>query len=147
MGGEAYMYFVEYRTDATEALTALRNTEFEAGRYNPATPFPVTPVTSDSPSPGAKHASIEAALEASCEDGTRSILDISKTGKSPDYGIASPIPNARLVALYGTTTPTREMVESNMDFFEDIERGHCVYLSVYHDKTPVELLFAGYSYD
>jgi len=37
--------------------------------------------------------------------------------------------------------------QQNMDFLEDLERGHCVYIVAYKDATPDELLFAGYSYD
>jgi hypothetical protein len=52
-----------------------------------------------------------------------------------------------LEELYGTTKPTREMIENNMDFFEGIERGHCIYIIVYKDEKPDEILFAGYSFD
>ncbi len=46
-----------------------------------------------------------------------------------------------------TTQPTREMVEENMDFLEDVERGHGVYIILYQDGQPSEILFAGYSFD
>jgi hypothetical protein len=39
------------------------------------------------------------------------------------------------------------MVEENMDFLEDVERGHCVYVVVHKDGKPSALLFAGYSFD
>jgi hypothetical protein len=34
-----------------------------------------------------------------------------------------------------------------MDFFEEIERGHGIYIIVYKDMGPDEIFFAGYSYD
>ena len=34
-----------------------------------------------------------------------------------------------------------------MDFFEDLERGHCVYIVAYKNGAPDEILFAGYSFD
>lgn len=49
--------------------------------------------------------------------------------------------------LYGTEQPTRQMVEENMDFFNDLERGHGIYLAIYENGRPSEILFAGYSYD
>jgi hypothetical protein len=39
------------------------------------------------------------------------------------------------------------MIEQNMDFLEDVERGQAVYLVVYKDGKPEELFFAGYSFD
>ena len=59
MGGHFYWYVVDYQPDIA------------AGRYNPAMMFPPFPVSTDSPAPGPKHRSIEAALEASDADGTR----------------------------------------------------------------------------
>jgi hypothetical protein len=39
------------------------------------------------------------------------------------------------------------MVEANMDFMEEIERGHGVYIILYLDGKPDEICFAGYSFD
>jgi hypothetical protein len=62
-----------------------------AGRYNPV----MRPLNSQSeptsPAPGAKHRSIAQALEASGEDGTRSILDIERLAREPDYQVAVPL--------------------------------------------------------
>ena len=35
----------------------------------------------------------------------------------------------------------------NMEFFEEIERGQGIYIVVYKDDSPSEILFAGISYD
>ena len=80
-------------------------------------------------------------------DGTRSILDISTIGDEPDFGVASPLPVEMLESLYGTTQPTFAEVEASMEFLEDVERGHAVYVVCYTDGNPTELLFAGYSFD
>ena len=146
MGAHPYWYFTRYDPDVDAALQALRRREFEAGRYNPATRFIDFSVDPPRPSPGAQHPSIEHAREAADADGTRSILDIDTVGASPDFGVAAPLGDAALEELYGTTEPTRAMVE-NMDFFEPIERGQAVYIILYKDGRPDELLFAGYSYD
>ena len=39
------------------------------------------------------------------------------------------------------------MVEDNMDFFEEIERGQGVCFVVYASDRPSEIFFAGYSFD
>ena len=54
MGAEPYWYFVKYQPDVAAALEQLRQREFKAGRYNPATPFLDFPIRSDSPSPGGR---------------------------------------------------------------------------------------------
>ncbi len=147
MGAHAYWYVVKYNPDVEAALRELREREFAAGRYNPVMPFIPFPIGPNSPAPGAQHDSIEEAMEDSDADGTRSILDLDRVGDEPDFGVVTPLGDEVLLDLFGTTTPTREMVEQNDDFFEDIDRGHGIYIVLYRDGTPDELFFAGYSYD
>jgi hypothetical protein len=147
MGAEPYFYFVPYQPDTNAALQELRAREFRAGRYNPVMPFLSFPIDPNAPSPGAQHASIAEAFEDADADGTRSILDLERIAKEPDYGAVAPLDPAVLETLYGTSQPSRAMVEENMDFFEDIERGQGIYLVVYKDGQPDEILFAGYSFD
>jgi len=147
MGGHPWFYFVDYQTDINQALQELRQREFKAGRYNPAMWFPPFPVEPNSPAPGAKHASIEQAMEAADADGTRSILDMERISATADYAAVTPFPNHRLVQFFGTDRPTREMIEANDDLFEELERGQGVYVIAYRDDKPAEIFFAGYSYD
>ena len=146
MGGHPWFYFVPYQRDIDKALQELKQTEFRAGRYNPVIPFPDFPVGPDSPSPGPRHSSIRHALRASMEDGTRSILDMDSVSKAPDYCKVCRLGDEDLLRLYSTTEPTREMVEDLL-FLEDAERGQGVYIIVYKDLHPSEILFAGYSFD
>ena len=147
MGGEPWYYFVAYQKDLQRALDELREREFRAGRYNPVVRFPQFPISGDAPGPGAGHRSIEAALEASDADGTRSILDMNRVGTDPDYGVVVQYPKESLVALYGTDKPTKDMVVGNMDFLNDVERGQGIYIVAYKDDKPAEIFFAGYSFD
>ena len=147
MGAHPYWYFVKHQPNTQRALDELREREFRAGRYNPVMPFLEFPIGPGAPAPGAQHDSIEEALEDAMEDGTRSILDIAAVGDVPDFCTAGPILEGILESLYGTSEPTREMVEQNMDFLEDLERGHCVYIVIYKNGKPDELFFAGYSFD
>jgi len=147
MGGHPWFYFAPYQRDINAALITLRQKEFEAGRYNPVIPFPDFPVMADAAAPGAQHFSIEAARDAADADGTRSILDMDRVGQSPDFGVVALFPKEQLIELYGTDKPTREMVEENLDFLEDIERGQGIYFLTYQYGEPSEIVFAGYSYD
>lgn len=148
MGGHPYWYFVPYENDVQHALDTLREREFKAGRYHPVIPF----LKFGSPDflkqqPGARHRDIDDAMNAAAEDGTRSILDVSRVGEKTDYGVAALVPNAQLREWFGTERPTRDMLEDANDLFESIDRGRCVYVVVYEDDRPKELFFAGYSYD
>jgi hypothetical protein len=147
MGGHAYWYFVNYEDDVGSALEKLRQREFKAGRYNPVIPFLDFPITAASPAPGAKHSSIQEALNDTDADGTRSILDIQQVGNSPDFCTAGQMDDESLTRYFGTAKPTREMIESNQDFFEDIERGTAIYIIVYKGEKPNKIFFAGYSFD
>ncbi|MDQ3908481.1 MAG: hypothetical protein M3268_09065 [Acidobacteriota bacterium] len=147
MGGHAWFYFVEYEPDVASALSKLREREFRAGRYNPAVDFPEFPVTPQSPAPGARHDTIEEALEDSDADGTRSILDMMRVAEEPDYAALAPLPRETLVELFGTDRPTRAMIEASDDLFELLERGQGAYVVVYDGDAPSEYFFAGYSFD
>lgn len=147
MGGHAYWYFEKYKGDVDAALQTLRQREFKAGRYNPVIPFPDFPPDANSPAPGAQHGSIEEAMEDSDADGTRSILDLDHVSDHPDFCAVTPLADDVLEHLYGTTQPTRAMVERNMDFLEDVDRGQGVYILLYKDGRPDEVFFAGYSFD
>jgi hypothetical protein len=72
---------------------------------------------------------------------------MERVSDTPDDGAVSPLPEADLLELFGTTKPTREMVDSNYDLFEVLERGQGVYIVVYTDDQPSGIFFAGYSFD
>lgn len=147
MGAHRYWYTVPYQPDINSALQALRTREFEAGRYNPVTPFPEFPITTASPAPGRAHDSIESALASSEAGGTRSILDIRSIADEPDFFVAAPLCEDTLQATYGTTRPTRDLVDANMAVISHVNRGHAVYVIIYGNEAPLEILFAGYSFD
>lgn len=136
MGGDPYWYYTNYQPDLNAALKMLREQEFQAGRYNPATPLPVFPITESAPASGAQHLSIEAALEASAPEGTRSILDILRVSDTPCpfsgeefeavllgenfetlgdvFNTAFRLSSTELLASFGTEKPTHEMIESTI---------------------------------
>jgi hypothetical protein len=148
MGAEPYWYFEKFDGDVDAALQALRQREFKAGRYNPVIAFTseLFPIGPNSPSPGAQHASIEEAMEDADADGTRSILDLDHVADEPEFCAVAPLLDEMLEELYGTTQPTRTMVE-DLEFLKDVERGHGVYIILYKNGQPDEICFAGYSFD
>src|SRR3954462_6873279 len=123
MGGHPWFYYVDYEPDIDAALQKLRQREFLAGRYNPATPFPEFPVDENSPVAGAQHSSIEEALDDADADGTRSILDMLKVSDAPDYYAVAPLPEEKLMELFRTDKPTYEMIEDSEELYEELERG------------------------
>ena len=149
MGGHLYWYVVDYQSDIPRALDELREREFRAGRYHPVLRYPEEFLAaSPPPEPGARHRSIAEAMRAAREEGTRSILDIDRIAPNPAYGAASRLSDEVLLELYGTTEPTREMVEPDLAFAELMgERGQGVYFVLYERGKPRHILFAGYSYD
>ena len=147
MGASPYWYFVDYQENVGDALNSLRQREFTAGRYNPAIPFPLFPVSANSPGPGPQHASAEEALNSADADGTRSILDIFFISDTAQLFAATPLGPEKLMELYGTATPSKKQVERNMTFMDSVPRGHCVYFTVYKDGLPSEIFFGGYSFD
>ena len=132
MGAEPWDYFVPYEEDVQKALEKLRLREFRAGRYRGAEEHPAT---------------IEEVFENMDEDGTASILDITHIADEAEFFAVTPLPPNDLVQLFGTDKPTREMIERNMDFYEDIDRGQGVYIVAYKDGKPSEIFFGGYSFD
>ncbi len=174
MGSHPYFYFTKYQPDVNSALQALRQQEFEAGRYDPAMnmhdpkmwmfKFNFPPNT-QSISSGARHASVEAALKASGDCGTGSILDIQRISDSPEFLASWALSADETQALFGTDKPTRQMVEDIIlaegeldhweetgydiweEFWDTIGRGESRYIILYDSNQPSEIFFIGYSVD
>jgi hypothetical protein len=132
MGAEPWDYFVPYEEDVGAALEKLRQREFRAGRFLGSELHPAT---------------IEEARMNMEEEGTASILDIERVADEPDFFAVAPLPREDLVRLFGTDQPTREMIETTLDFYEDIGRGQGIYIIAHKDGKPSEIFFAGYSFD
>jgi hypothetical protein len=173
MGANPYFYFTKYQSDINIALQALRQQEFEAGRYDPAMNMHDSqmwmfefefPPNAKSISPGAKHSSIEEAIKDAEDCGTCSILDIERISDSPELSAACSLSPEVLKRLFGTIKPTRELVEKvileeepmafwedGYDMFDDfwnvIWRGQGRYIILYDGVIPSEIFFAGYSWD
>ena len=147
MGAEPYWYFVKYREDLDAALEDLRRREFKAGRYHPALATLSFPVDPSKPGPGAKHDSIDEALEDADADGTGSILDLDHISEEAEFCGAELLSDEELEEFFGTPRPTRAQVEACDELWDRVERGQGLCIVCYKNDQPDEIYFAGYSYD
>ncbi len=91
---------------------------------------------------------IQELREQCAEEGTHSILDVHYLSEDRGLGAAFPMPESVMLELYGTTKPTRALVEEKaMERNEDLDRWECWYHVVYEDGAPSELYFEGCSGD
>jgi hypothetical protein len=111
---------------------------------------------------GSLQAAMEAVLEESAPDGTQSILDMIHISDQPEICAACPLSENELQEIFQTTEPTREAIEAILlneaeiedwapweVFWENIGRGEGRYIIVYGEGEgePIEIFFAGYSFD
>lgn len=168
MGAELWQYFVPFQSDVAAAMQALQQREFAAGRYHSR--------RASDPSLPPPQAIDDLRENYLSEEGSRSILDMMGVaddagdvgtpaeiadmiaempeglrgafgGGMPAFCTVVRMSDADLQRFFGTTRPTREQVEANSDFHDDIQRGCGIYIVVHRDGRPDELFFAGYSFD
>ncbi len=159
MGAHPYYYFAKYRrgeeplfaelreSDIERTLKDLRRQEFEAGRYNPVIRDLEFPIGPHSPSPGAHHVTINEAWLESDDEGTRSILDLDHVAEQPGFRALVPLKEEVLLEMFGTTRPTRWMVESDYNrpfsaLLGKIERGMGIYIVLYNGGQADEIFFS-----
>jgi len=125
MGATPWGHFVDYQESVHTALENLRHELNDRKAW-----------------------SIEAAMEDMEEAGSMPmLLNVMTISASPGMCCICPLPAEKLRELFGTEQPTREMIESNHDFFDEIERGEGIFITAYKDGKPSEYFFAGYSFD
>ena len=132
MGGHPYKYVVPYEQDIASALAKLRGDVFRRGDYLGGDQGFKTP---------------EEALQMAMEEGTRSILDITKIADEPAYMTASSLDEEELQHYFATTTPTVEQIEGCDELWDEIDRGMARYVVAFDGDAPTQIVFLGYSYD
>lgn len=136
MSAYPYKALVDYNDDIAAALEKARKDVFEQGHFFGVENHPI---------------SIEAAIEASGDTGTRSILDINHISEEPEFFAASPLDADELRQYFHTGMAhlnIEKKIDSCIDFWDSLERGQARYI-ILHDKNnnPAKILFAGYSFD
>src|SRR4051812_4095298 len=96
MGGEPWSYYVPFEESVQAALEKLRQQVFESGEFRGSEMHPDT---------------MEEAFANMGAEGTASILDIMQVSDRPEYCSVCPLADAQLEELFGTTQPTREMID------------------------------------
>jgi hypothetical protein len=97
--------------------------------------------------------SIKQLLERCGTEGTHSILDIERISPEPTFGAIAPLPRERVLEIFGTEYPTRDMVAEwsarvdSLDAEPLYRRWEGIYIIVYRDTEPVEIYFEGCSGD
>ncbi len=89
-------------------------------------------------------------LEQRAEAGPHLMLDIDCVSPAPQPGAATPLSEIQLQTLFGTTQPTKAMIQSAEQDgrLNDLcKRWQAVYLTVYEEGQPVEYVFIGVSGD
>ena len=148
MGAHAYWYVVKYNPDVEAALRELREREFAAGRYNPAMPFILFPITPASPAPGAAPR-IRSRRRWRTPRKTALGRSWTSTG-SRTSRTSERWPRSTTRRCWSTSArPPRPGRQSSKTTASSTtsSRGQGVYVVLYKDGVPDELFFAGYSYD
>lgn len=179
MGASGWSYFVPYQPDLQQALDDLRERVFQRGDYYLAPPLwqdieddeayveSIAAVCDASMRDemrdrtyqwleemralGDEPSTIEALQRWNGEEGTHSILDITRTSDDPattDIMVAAPLFDDTLDAILGTTKPTHAEVEAHeAELMDQRPRYVATYIIVYQDDQPAEIFFAGFSGD
>lgn len=146
MGAIPWAYFVPYEEDIELALEKLKNREFAAGRFYPAMTQHQVLIEETAPGAVSSYKTIEEAIEAAGETGTRSILDMWGVSDGSEIVTVSPIDEETLMDLYDTTEPTKEML-SDLQILDQLDRLRGSYSIAYEQGVPTQILFVGYSAD
>jgi hypothetical protein len=144
MGASEWYYFVPYQEDVSQAFQELRLKIFAEGDYYEGWYGP------DPDSPPLK--SIEDLIERQGTEGTHSILDIERIDAEPGFGVITPLSEEDILGMFGTNKPSRKLVEEffapdDWDAGDYCNRWEGVYLVMYKDEEPDEILFVGFSGD
>lgn len=160
MGASGWGYWIDYDNNTARAFAALRDRVFKEGDYlGPGGKLPF----GEGRDPRSA-SSIEAVLEAQAEDGTHSILDISRFEtpgeRRPTKKMVNPFTgeglgascrlatDAELTDVFGTSEPTRAMVEEHAGELErHLSRWSALCVVVFAADKPNELYFHGISGD
>jgi len=179
MGASGWSYFVPYQEDVQAALHALHESVFAEGKYYLRHPFWLDTgdekylswiyqvytdekernralnqqraILEELRSLGNKPSTIEELMRWNGEDGTHSIIDISKLVTTPEESSAfnfAPLSEKQLIETLGTTKPSHKQIEENESELANLrQRYEGTYIVVYKDNQPDEIFFTGYSGD
>lgn len=165
-----WVYWADFDPDLNKVLQKARQDVFESGDYflaerpeltwlgDPVDPDNVTDPRIPPPhlewirqikSMGDRPRTMEELLDWNVEEGTRSIIDISTIGDTLQTGKSScAAPDNLLQKWFGSTKPTREMIEKKLDsLFMLTDRGSAVHVVIFEGEKPTQVVFVGNTVD
>ena len=160
MGASGWSYFIPYQEDITQALHDLRERVFQAGDYYKPLEWYAELRSRDiitqeeyqekileinsQPVPN----NIDELVELRGEEGTHSIIDIERVSSLAFPGTISPLSNDEYLEIFGTQRPSHSLVEEKEETLQSFHGPFCgIYVYIYENEKPVEILITGYSGD
>jgi hypothetical protein len=171
MGASEWMSFAPYQPDMNKVIQDLREDAFRNGKYynfaeyalkqlrdldyedyNPYEYHPryrLTKAELERLKILSQPETLEDLIKIQGDSGTHCIIDIDGISPTPQYRMATPVSEEQLVELFGTTKPTRTMVEMLKPHFKDLinEYWMAVCLVVYKNDEPDEVFIYGITGD
>jgi hypothetical protein len=134
VGAEPWFNIVPYEEDVAAALQKERVKVFESGNY----------ILTGRKKPK----SIEEALERGGEEGTNSILDMTRVAKRRTDSVVAPLTPRTILKLFGTAQPTeKDWWDNYLAVWDELERGQGIFVVLYNDGQPNKIAFAGFGWD
>lgn len=106
---------------------------------------------------GTVQAAMDAVLRESNDSGTKSVLDMIRVTSEPNTCAVCPLTEEELCEIFSTNQPSHEVLENILlnetepesceSFWDSIGRGEGRYVIIYESGQPVELFFAGFTFD
>jgi hypothetical protein len=132
MGAEYYSSWVPGIFDPETALKRAKLETFLHGRFRGSESNPATP---------------EAALAASGESGTGSVLDIHAVSETEEPGSANGLDQDEIMMYFGTPFPSRAAIETCDGLAADIGRGCARIVAAYDAGFQAGWIILGVSTD
>lgn len=150
MGGEPWKFRAAWQADLSKVLAEARACVFRDKLYDPV--------------PGRAFETLDALdtffmsepeFDENGEwtgegaDGTRSILDIRAVSAEIAPGVTAPLGDDELAVIFGSSRPTAKELtaERESTIYERLTRGDSLFVVLYTDDQPTEVVFYGYSWD
>ena len=170
MGASEWMIFAKYQPDIEKLIHELQDEAFRSGGYYNTWKYQLDQFRNfgfDEYNPYeyderyrlskaeyehlrnlSKPETVEDLVKIQADGGTHCIIDIDGVSLTPQYRMATPVSEARLVGLFGTVKPTRTMVEALIPRFRDfIDGWMAVFVILYNGENPDEVFLYGITGD
>lgn len=149
MGAETWTITAAWRENVEEVLAETRAKVFREGTYQPIWRREFATLEElDAFFQAEPEVDEEGMVCLDGVGGTASILDIRGVSDVVEPGCTAPPSDERLLAVFGTRTPTLANVpEQCWPLFDDLDRGASYYVVGYEAGAPAAIVFLGLTWD